>query len=303
MIATPLLDILALPVVRAGAELRSVDGAWAVIVTEVCDGHGLIAAWLALTVALTRSWAGALRMAVAGILAIQLFNLFRIVLLAVTVAASPSAFETVHLFVFPLLTVGGFALLALWIPGLPTRRVMLALGLGTVFAVPWLFVAAPVSGTLLVPGANLLLWLFDPYAIETITPRGDGWVVSTLRLASLDPPAFLVAPIHPEDFAIALPALLAAAFALRGGVGALGLAAFLMITGLALGALTAGWSLASAIATEQIVEIAGDGSITVLPYVAPSETWQGLVRLAQNGAVHFNLLVLPILVLARGTAQ
>ena len=65
-IAGPILGVVALPVLQTGGELRSVDGAWAVVVTEVCDGYGLMAAWLALVLALLRNWPQILRWVLIG---------------------------------------------------------------------------------------------------------------------------------------------------------------------------------------------------------------------------------------------
>ncbi|NKB28560.1 MAG: hypothetical protein GKR99_13805 [Rhodobacteraceae bacterium] len=78
----------------------------AVKVTEVCDGHGLLAAWLVLAMV----WKGprptraAIRWLLAGVVAIQAFNLARIIILAATIATSPGTFEFMHLTVFPLAT-------------------------------------------------------------------------------------------------------------------------------------------------------------------------------------------------------
>jgi len=302
-LAAPLLEILAFPVLRSGAELRNVDAGWAVVVTEVCDGHGLIAAWLALTAALARNGRAALRMAVSGIVAIQVFNYLRVVVLAISLALVPAGFEAVHLFVFPLLTVALFAALAMLTSGVSRSTVGVALIAGFVLAVIWYFAAAAVSGAVLVPIANLLLDLTQPHAIDAILQDHSGWVVATQRLAAIDPPALLRAPIHPEDFAIALPALLAAAIATRAGWGWLALALGLMMIALTLGAVTAGWGPSLLAPASQIVQVADDGRIAIDPFAPPGGTAQSLIRLAQNGLVHFNLLVLPVLLVARPSAR
>ncbi len=300
VLADGLLDVLSLPVDRSLTELRSTDGTWAVVVTDVCDGHGLVAAWLAVTAALTHNWRAALRMAAIGLVVIEVFNFARVMALAVTLASAPSAFEAVHLFIFPLLTVAVFAATLVVAPGLPRRRMGMAILVGSGLAVAWGFVAAAVSGALLVPPANLLLALLDPVGIDTLRQGDSGWVVATWRLAAIDPPAFLIAPIYPQDFAIALPALIGAAIAVRGGYGGVVLALVFMGVALVLGTMTAGWSAPEMDGLGQMVSVGADGSVTVGAYNAPTETLQALVRLAQNGLVHFNLLVLPLLILSRG---
>jgi exosortase/archaeosortase family protein len=297
-LAAPLLDLAGLPVIRSGAELRGLTGDWAVVVTEVCDGHGLVAAWLALCAALRGTGAARLRLALAGILAIQLFNLLRVLVLAVVLSAAPGRFEGVHLLVFPLLTVALFALLLAALGAVAPRRAALACGIGLGLAAAWAVVAAPAAGLLLAPPANGLLALFAGPDLAGLRPAEGGWVVATERLAALDPPSFLRAPIHPEDFAIALPALLAAALAVRGGLGWLAAGLALMPVALALGAVTAGWALPVAGTPGQVVILGPGGGVTLVPYAPPAEGAQALVRLAQNGIVHFNLLVLPLLVLA-----
>ena len=125
----------------------------------------------------------------------------------------------------------------------------------------------------------------------------------TERLASIDPPTLLSAPIYPEDFAIAVPALFATA-AVKWQRGrqvwrGLVLAGVLMVIGLTLGAMTAGWSVPLPdTAPGQFVEIAADGSVTLTPDNGPGTLAASMVRLAQNAIVYFNLLVLPVLILA-----
>ena len=287
--AGPLLHLLGIETVRSGAELRTLSNGWAIRISEVCDGLGLLVSFVALLVAGRPGWKRGLRQALIGLAAIQVFNLLRILVLALVLEHAPDVFDRLHLEVFPYVTV--LLIAALVMPGRGLLR-LVAVALPLVLVWHWL--AGPVSA-LLVPPANLLLTLLAPPEVTAITGNAGGWSTGSLFLASEDPVSLFRAPIWPADFTFALPVLAAAAL-LTGRLGALAVAPVLMVVALALAAISAVWGLAS----EPMILLQQDGSgaFTPLPYER-SETALALVRLAQNTLVHFLLLVLPFLGLQR----
>lgn len=300
-VAGALFNLSGLTVIRDGATLRETVAGWGMEVTRVCDGNGLAVAAAALVAGLAwrRGWRwGVLAFAVA-LVAIQAFNLFRIVILGVVLHLDPAQFDAVHLDVFPILTAGGFLLAAGLILGTPARRLALALALVVGFGATWMLGLAALAAAPLAALANLLL-VAAPGGIGPIAPRHDGWLVETMALAQADPAILHRAAIWPADFAIALPVILAALVAAPSRRGVLALAAGLavMVVALALGAVTEALAVLKAGPVLGMVEPRPDGSLALLPYLPPSESLGALLRLAQNVLVHFNLLVLPGLMLA-----
>lgn len=284
----PILHLLGLDVLRNGVELRSPEG-WAIRVSEVCDGLGLVVALAALLAAQAPGWRQGLRRLAIGVAAIQGFNLLRIVVLALVLHHAPGAFDGLHLVLFPYLTIALIGVLVLR----PARVVQMA-ALALPLILLWLWQADPLSA-LLVPPANLILSVLAPAEVTSIAATGTGWSVGSLFLASEDPVALFRAPIRPADFALAMPVLAAAA--LRSGhMAGLVAAPALMVAALALGAETAVWGLASG--SMVVLSPDGTGAFLPMPYARP-ETAVALVGLMQNVLVHFTLLVLPLLMLHR----
>lgn len=295
--AAPVLEAIGLPVDRAGVELRAANGGWAVAVTEVCDGHGLVAAWAALVVMLARSARQGLAAFLLGVLAIQLFNLARVVVLAAVLARAPQGFEAVHLELFPLLTLALFAGCAAALLGLSWRPVLLALLAGGAAALLWFFAVAGSVAPLLVPVANGIAGLVGPQPMGEIARQGEVWTVATRLVAGLDPLRLHQAVIWPGDFMVALPALVGAALVVPGRAWWLIPALIAMALAMALGAITAFWSVWAAVApVEQVVP--GEAGAALAPVVPWSEAARAAVRLAQNVLVHALLLVLPVRMLA-----
>ena len=285
--AGPLLHLLGVETLRSGVELRTLTNTWAIRVSEVCDGMGLVVSLAALLAAQASEWRLGLKRLLVGVAAIQVFNLLRILALALALEHAPGFFDRLHLQIFPCLTIALIGALVLP-PLLMLRLVAVALPL----VVLWLWIADPVSALLVAP-ANLALSLLAPAEVTTITETAAGWGVGSLFLASETPVTLFRAPIWPSDFTLGLPVLAAAAFWSRRWAG-LAAAPVLMLAALTLGAVTAVWGLASG--PMLLLAPDGTGAFTPQPYVRP-ETALALVRLAQNTLVHFTLLVLPFLIL------
>lgn len=292
-LATPLLQMVDPDILRTGTELRGAEG-WAIRVSEVCDGHGLAISLAAGLAALAPGLRATLWRLVVGLVAIQLFNLFRIVSLALVLSSSPGAFDFIHAAVFPLLTV---ALLAVCVLPLPRALPLLALALPLVLL--WLPLADTVA-KVLVPPANLILSLVAGVEIGQIAERAAGWSVGTNLLASGEAGQvrLFLAPLRPADFALALP-IIVAAVAWTRQPWWLVPTMLSMLAALTLAAFTAVWGLAAAQPSATVLLPDGTGAFIAQDF-SPPEMLRALIRLAQNVLVHLNLLVLPFLILAAG---
>lgn len=292
VVAGPVLWMLGTDVVRSGVELRAIGAGWAVRVSEVCNGMGLVVALLAAVFALGypgRDWGRMARQACMGLAVIQVFNLLRVVALALSLDHWPAGFDVLHDVVFPFVTVAviGVALVPAAMLG---RLILLALP----FAILWPWITDVLS-PLLVPPANLLLSLGPPEWGE-IAKRGGAWSVGTFFLAGSDPVSLFVAPLDPRDFTVALPVILAAALIARAPL-ALPFAIMLMLVALVLAAGVSVWLLAEAEAPVTVLLPDGTGAFVQTAYHT-QQTALALFRHLQNTVVHFLLLVLPFLILA-----
>jgi exosortase/archaeosortase family protein len=285
------LGLLGLDLLRSGVEVRGLTGNWAIRVSEVCDGIGLVIALLSAQLALTPrsgSWTGFLWRATWGFGALQAFNLLRVMALAYSLSRGGTGFGLWHDAVFPFLSLAVIGALVLpW--RVATGLIVLALPLAAVW-----HLAAPHLAPLLVPPANLVLTL-APQGVGALTPKPPGWAVESLFVAQTTPLRLYIAPITPSDFTLALPVLLAASLIARQ-VWGLGLGLIGMLLALSLAAITAALSLAAAHAPALVLLPDGTGAFTLAPYTLPETLLDGL-RIWQNTLVHFNLLVLPLLIL------
>jgi exosortase/archaeosortase family protein len=292
-LAAPLIRLFDATVLQTGTELRSLKG-WAVRVSEVCDGHGLaisLAAGLAALAPGAKS--GLLRLFV-GLVAIQAFNLIRIVVLAMSLAKAPHTFDTIHTVVFPFLTV---ALMALCV--LPLRDAVRLSALSLPLVLLWLPVADVLSQALVLP-ANLILSLTGGPETGQIAQRAAGWTVGTGLLAgeANGQVTRFLAPLRPADFALAAPLLLAAV-ALSQRPLWLAMAALSLVAAVVAAAYTSIWGLATAQPSATVLVPDGAGAFLARDFTPPA-TALALARLAQNVLVHLNLLVLPFLILTEG---
>lgn len=293
-IAAPVLGLLGTGVLRSGVELRALEGGWAVRVSEVCDGTGLVIALAAALVALAPAPGGGRQLAgrfVAGLALIQIFNLTRVLGLVLALDHAPGAFAPLHDTVFPALTVAVLGLVLL-----PLRQAALLAALAAL-AVAVLGPLVSAASSPVAAVANLFLPLGLP-EVGTLALRPGGWSVGTFFLAQSDPVALHVAPLVPAHFLAALP-VLAAAAVLSRRVLWLPAAFGLMLLALLIAAPVAVWSLALARAPVTLLVPDGAGAFLPVAYAVP-ETLLAALRLCQNALVHFLLLVLPFLVLARG---
>lgn len=295
IVARPLLELLGVDLVRHGVELRAPLAGWAVRVSEVCDGMGLVVALLAAIVVLVPGQGGSigwgLKRALIGLVAIQLFNLARVVFLALALGRGGAAFGVLHDQVFPLFTV--FVIAAVLIP--PARLAGFA-GLAAILTLLWAPLAEPVSA-LLVPLANGMLEWTAQAEVGRIGETQGVWSVGTMLVAGTDPLRLYRAPLEPQHFTVALPVIVAAAGLMRRP-GLLVLALPLMMAALCVAAPVAVMALAADKAPVLVLLPDGDGAFHAAEYVVP-ETLRGVLRLVQNTLVHFLLLVLPVLALHR----
>jgi Pyruvate/2-oxoacid:ferredoxin oxidoreductase gamma subunit len=102
---------------------------------------------------------------------------------------------------------------------------------------------------------------------------------------------------------LAAPVLAGAAIAAKQGWGMVLAGCIAMIAAMALGATTSVWGVAVAGGATQIALPAGPGLLRAETYAPPPDIALGLVVLAQNVLVHFNLLVLPALILCRRASE
>jgi exosortase/archaeosortase family protein len=295
-LAAPLLHLIEPGLLQSGTELRSPDG-WAVRVSEVCDGHGLAISLAAALAPLSPGLTQGLWRLLGGLIAIQLFNLVRIVVLAVTLDRAPGAFDLIHAGIFPFLTAALLAVCVL------APRTATLLCLTTVpLAVVWLLVP-DVAAWPLVPPSNLLLGAIAGHEVGLIAERAAGWTIGTELMASQDggQVARFLAPLRPADFALAVPVLLAAILLARRPLWLAGSAAAIVLT-LAIAAVATVWTLAAAQNPATLLIPQPDGGFLTQPFTPPA-TGLSVLRLAQSVLVHFNLLVLPFLILAGGRSR
>ncbi|MBW7860856.1 MAG: hypothetical protein H3C33_07120 [Rhodocyclaceae bacterium] len=279
---------------RIGTELRSPEGSgggWAIRVSTVCDGLGPAVTLLAALAALRKGW----RRLAAGIAAIQLFNLLRILALALALALAPQWFDTVHAGVFPLLGIAVLALCALP-SGTAWRLVLVSLPLVAL----WLAFSDPVVAVF-VDLVNPMLAALPFAELGELALRPDGWRLGSYLLASAEgePVRLFVAPFSPGDYVLGAPVVLAAVVLARRPWWLAG-ALLLMLLALVLAVLATVWSLGGASPSGVVLIANGSGVYLAQDYIPPTELAQRLVRLAQDVLVHFNLLVLPLLIAARG---
>lgn len=286
--AAPVLYLFEPDILRQGTELRSPAG-WAIRVSAVCDGHGLA---ISLAAGLT-ALRGGLRRLLLGLAAIQLFNLTRIIVLALLLAQAPETFDTVHAVVFPFLTVALLTFCLL--PATQASRLLM-------LALPLIALWLPFANALSIPlakAADLLLSVIPAPEIGTLSERASGWSVGTNLLASIDNGkiSLFISPLRPADFALGVPVILAAVL-LSSRPGWLLPTAVSLLLALTAASFTAVWNLADAHAPATL--LLPDGSGAWLPVeFSPPAYWQALIRLVQNTLVHFNLLVLPIVIASR----
>ena len=285
--ALPVLQVFDPQIMRNGVELRSPAG-WAIRVSAVCDGHGLVIALSAAGLLLRIGW----RKWFWGIMAIQAFNLGRIIALGLALAKAPTVFGLLHDGVFPLATI---ALLALWL--LDWREAGLLLGLALPLYALWL----PLADELALPFvalANAVLALLPLPELGQIAERGLGWSMGSQLLAeeTATGASLYLAPLRPADFLLALP-LLAAAMILLRRSKPLFIAVPSLFAALLCGAITAVWGLASAHAPATLLTPDGMGGWLATPFTPPKMAAEALA-LVQNTLVHFNLLLLPLLIAA-----
>lgn len=291
-IVAPILHVLDPGIERIGTELRGASG-WAVRVTEVCDGHGLVISLAAALAATAPNLRTGLWRFAAGLAAIQLFNLVRILALALVLARAPAAFDAVHAVVFPLLTA---ALLALCV--LSPRRAMLWMLLAGPLVLLWLPFSEALSQAL-VPPANLILPLVGA-EFGQIAQRAAGWTLGTNLLATEaagQVSRFLV-PLRPADFTLAVPLILSAVILARRPL-LLVPAALSLLIALVVAGVTSVWGLAAAQTPARLLVPDGSGAFLVQEF-SRSENARSLAILAQNVLIHLNLLVLPLLMVAMG---
>lgn len=288
---------------RSGAVLRALPQGHAVEVTAACDGHGLMIAWAALLALLRPPAARLVAAFLLGVVAIQGFNLLRVLALFAATPAGSTRFDMLHYGVFPLLS--GALLAAMGAAVAPPvgglRGLATALAVATGLGALWLAGADALAAAVLAPVADALLRALAMPEVTGLTHSPEGWAITTRLIASTDPLAYRRLPIHPEDYALSLPLLLAAgAVGLAGRSRALlaGAVALAIPAALLLGSLTTVWMAARGMGAPLIALPVGGGQVTAVPYTPPGALVD-LAAVAQNVIVHALLLVLPARLLLR----
>ena len=201
------LSLSTFEVMRNGTELRNAVTGFAVDVTRACDGHGILICWAAVLLVLPGRWQARLLAFAAGFVAIQAFNLVRVVVLFAASPAGSPLFDTLHYFAFPLATSALILALAAWRQPHLRWPAVLAVAALCVAAPVWFFLSGPLGAALLVPAANAVLAMTAPPEIGSIALRAAGWTVSSDLIQTTQPLRLYLAPQYPGDFALALPAL------------------------------------------------------------------------------------------------
>jgi exosortase/archaeosortase family protein len=305
--AVRLLRALGSSATLAGNVIHGASSGAVVHVTRACDGHGLMAAMIAILIAWkppALSWSRILLLASAGIAIIVLFNVIRIAVLFGLRGGASEPYEIAHQIAFPIASV--------WLVGaivaaaaarstsvfLTMREGVLlcaalipATALWVVFQ-PWLvvhFFAPLVSSVGQIAG---------PEGIGTISHRDGGSFIDTLLVARREPLGLLSLPFDVSPYFLPVPiaiAALVAARRLRSAslltlpcVLALGVAAAILAE---VSAITRAAQAAS-IATLAIP--AGAGTVTLAPVELPGPGAIGWIDAIRNVLVHFNLFVFPL---------
>lgn len=300
-----LLQLAGNDLVRTGIELRDRATGHAIAVTSACDGHGLLIAamalwtWMRTLTPARRDWAAAIGFAVGTIL---LFNLARILGLFLSLGTS-WLMALQHLYLTPLASVLLVALVALYgrrlSPWRLTQWPLVWLALALLAAAAWYPLQLQASCALPVPLANGLLWLNPGPLVHGIVCAGAEVRVATSALLSQTPLTFLSVPFAPADFMLATPLLAASlAAALAQGrrpgriIAAAAISLLLMVAAMAIGALTSVHDQAIAADVRYLL---GEGYAEA--YHAPHAAMLAALKAIQNVLVHFNLFVLPFVVL------
>ncbi len=299
--ADALLRLAGFDVLRTGVELRNLTTGRAVAVTAACDGSGLIisaaavAFWLhgrAMTAARVLA---AIGLALAAIFA---FNLLRVIVLFVSLDW-PSLLEVQHLYIAPLLSAVLIAAVVARGRGMPPDALVRApfvwLGLAVVAAGAWYFVSAPATCAAVVPVAGAAVATLAGDLVRGIVCSPDGVSLVTAGELPGQAGAILSVPFYPADFTLALPLVVASlAFARSPAQAAIGAVASLVLFALAMAAAAVN-TAHDAIAAAGVTRLIGEGFVQA--YNPPDEVGHALLRTAQNGLVHFNLFLLPLLLL------
>jgi len=311
ILAAPLLDLFGHDIVRTGVELRDTLSGHAIAVTSACDGSGLLLSavasltWFRVRGAPMRSWTSVLVLTLGSIF---VFNLIR-VLAIFGLIGTPILMQAVHLYAAPLLSVVVVAAIVLHscrfsIPGRPIMPA-LWLAVGAAAGILWYVFGYAASCATALPIANGLLSLLPDLLTDSLACEAGGSVLITSGATSLQPPSVLNVPFYPADFTLALPLIVASLACLRSAPriiwGALASMAAFAIA-MALAALTIGNDQAMASSITRLI-----GQNFTAPYEPPSALVMALLKTLQNTVVHFNLFLLPLLLLgldrSRGNVQ
>lgn len=231
---------------QTAAELRDPHSGFALSVTQACDGLGIFVTLTAavLTIKQLRlSWLQTPVLLVGAFLALQLFNLLRVIILYAALPASSASFETLHLYIFPLASTVAVGLLGMsfdvrlrpqnW------KEIAKWSAFAVALAIVWNFVSGPSS---LASVAQLSqIWL--NFLLSGLTIVGEG----KDALLQSSPPISL--EFYPSDFTLGLPLVLASV--LLAGLSspriwiALAIVLVSMSLAMALAALDTKWGAAS----------------------------------------------------------
>jgi len=297
------LVALSYEVLQTGTELREADLGFAIEVTEACDGHGLLIAWVAILLLMQLSLKKRLLFFFAGFLIIQLFNLLRINVLFAVSQLGMQTFNAAHYYIFPLLTALLMLLLTAFINPKLQKSVLLTVGLTIIIATLWFLIGEDITIALTLPAAEFVNGILGFDEVGRAVEREAGWRVMSQLVQSQTPLRFYLYPFYPADFTLALPVILASVLAMRSGLGYLALAIVSMAVALALNYHTGIWTIAIAKDVAFLALSQGDGTAVLVRYEAPSAVLLEAFRLAQNVVVHFLLLVCPVVVLLDGVPR
>lgn len=289
---------------RNVAELRNLSNGYALNVTDACDGIGLFVVFVA-TIFGAMKEPFQLRPTVMflalAFFAIQVFNIIRIVMLFMMMPAHSPGFETIHLYIFPLLSavvVAGLIVVGSSFQQFFSTHTSLIWLLSLLVAASvWYFLGHTITRFTVLPLANVFIALFPGSLLDSIEAGEATSTIMTLLVQSPAPLRTVELPFYITDFTLAVPlivASLAVSKLKRAQCFIISTAIFVsMALAMAIAAVT---QTHGVVAASKIAEVVGTEGLPVA-YELPVDIWRTLLTTAQDTLVYFNLLVAPFVLL------
>ncbi len=302
--SSAVLQMLGYEFTRNAAELRNLANGYALNVTDACDGIGLFVVLVATVFgALVLPFQlrlAALFLALAFV-AIQFFNIIRIVTLFMMMPAQSRGFETTHLYIFPLLSaviIAGLMIVGSSFRQVFSRRTSVIWLLSLIAAaIAWYFWGHTFTRLTVLPLANIFIGLFSGSLLSGIDADHATSAIQTHLVQSHAPLSTVKLPFYITDFTLAAPLIIASLgiSKLRRTYCILASAIILvsMAMAMAIAAITETQGFAVASKITEVVDAVG----LPVAYTVTADIWRTVLTTAQDTLVYFNLLVAPFVLL------